>query len=81
MGSIEEVQEEGLMVIGGASIYEQMIPRATRLYLTVIHHAFPGDAFFPPWDEKAFDVVEREDFAPDAENPYPYTFLTLVRKP
>ncbi len=36
-----------LMVIGGAQIYEQLLPRADRLYLTLIDANFDGDVFFP----------------------------------
>ncbi len=34
---------EELMLIGGASLYGQMIERASSMYITHIHHAFSGD--------------------------------------
>lgn len=35
------------MVLGGSSIYDQMIPRAQRVYLSTIHRQIPdGDVFF-----------------------------------
>ena len=38
-----------LMVIGGAELYEQLLPQANRLYLTLVDAEFEGDVFFPAW--------------------------------
>jgi dihydrofolate reductase len=35
------------MVIGGASVYEQFLPLAQRVYATHVHGAFAGDVQFP----------------------------------
>ena len=42
-----------VMVIGGASIYQQALPYAQRLYLTWIYADVEGDAYFPKvkWSE------------------------------
>jgi dihydrofolate reductase len=69
-----------IMVIGGASFYGQLLPRARRLYLTEIDHAFEGDAFFPAWDPDEWRETAREDHPPDEANPYPYRFITLERR-
>lgn len=69
-----------IMVIGGASFYEQLLPRAQRLYLTEIHHSFAGDAFFPAVDPEAWRETAREDHGPDEKNPYAYSFVTLERQ-
>lgn len=68
------------MVIGGASLYRQTLAYAHRLYLTLVHHRFRGDTFFPALEWDAWREVERRDFAPDARNPFAYTFLTLQRR-
>ncbi len=68
-----------IMVIGGASFYAQLLPRAQRLYITEIHHDFAGDAFFPAWDPGEWREIEREDHGADGDNNYPYSFITLVR--
>lgn len=44
--SIENCYDE-LVVIGGASIYEQTIDRADKLVITHIDAEFEADAFFP----------------------------------
>lgn len=42
--------EKELFVIGGAKIYEQLLPFTDRLYITHIKHAYEGDAWFPKVD-------------------------------
>jgi len=68
-----------VMVIGGAALYEQMLPRADRLYLTLIDEDFKGDAWFPEINRAQWQEQERVDHAPDAANPYHYSFLMLQR--
>jgi dihydrofolate reductase len=70
-----------IMVIGGASLYAQMLPRASRLYLTFVHGHFDGDAFFPPWDDNEWQEVSREAHEADAENPHAHSFVVLERCP
>ena len=83
--SIEEAltlagDKEEIMVIGGASFYAQLLPRAQRLYLTEIHQDFLGDAFFPAWQADEWRETARDDHAPDGDNPYSYSFVTLERR-
>jgi len=70
---------EELMVIGGSTIYEMLMPRADRLYITYVDAAFAGDAWFPEFDENQWtekDVVVRPA---DEKNPYNCRFVTLER--
>jgi len=69
-----------LMVIGGASFYEQMLARADRLYLTVIRQAFEGDAWFPAYDVNDWQVLQQEDHGADDKTPFPCSFMVLERK-
>jgi dihydrofolate reductase/mannose-6-phosphate isomerase-like protein (cupin superfamily) len=64
-----------VMVIGGADLYGQLLPRARRLYLTLVHHRFEGDAFFPELDWTSWKIVSREDHEQDGKNPCAYSFL------
>lgn len=74
-GEVDEV-----MIIGGASFYAQMLPRAERLYLTFVHTQVKGDAWFPAYDENQWVEVERYDQAADEKNPYPHSFCIFARK-
>jgi len=68
-----------IMLIGGAQLYTQALPRAQRLYLTLIHADIDGDAHFPDYDPAAWRETAREDHAPDENNHYSYSFLILER--
>jgi len=74
-GNVPEV-----MVIGGASFYAQTLPHAQRIYLTVVHFPFDGDAWFPEIDWSAWYEASRIDCPADANNPFAHTFLILERK-
>ena len=46
-----------IFICGGAQIYEQLLPRCSDLYLTLVKREFEGDAFFPPFEDR-FERVE-----------------------
>ncbi len=69
-----------VMLIGGASLYAQTLARADRLYVTLIHHRFEGDTWFPEFDRDAWQVDFRQDFEPDHGNSYPYSFIKFTRE-
>ena len=55
-GSAEEAvaaagDAERVMVIGGGSIYRQMLPLCDRAYITKVHTTPVSDTFFPNLDE------------------------------
>ena len=56
--SVEEMVEElkkydseDIYVIGGESIYRQLLPYCTKAYITKIDHAYDADTYFPNLDE------------------------------
>jgi len=69
-----------IMLIGGASLYQQTIERATKLYITRIHHSFEGDTWFPEFDLSEWKQEYREDFEADNSNRYAYSFIKYVRE-
>jgi len=68
-----------VMIIGGAAFYRQMLPHASRMYLTLVHAVIEGDVFFPRFDKADWRETNREEHAADAANLYDYTFVTLER--
>lgn len=72
--------EEG-MVMGGAELYQLFLPRAARVYLTRVQAEVVGDTRFPPFDERAWRVLERQDYQADARNEHPFSCLLLERAP
>jgi dihydrofolate reductase len=57
-----------------------MLPRAERLYLTLVDAEVEGDTRFPEIDWTAWREVSRESHPADERNQYPYTFLVLERR-
>lgn len=69
-----------IMVIGGGLVYEQVLPLADRIYLTLIDAAFEGDSYFPPIRMAEWQEVSREIWAADERNPYNYAFIVLDKR-
>ncbi len=78
LAAVNEAQE--VMVVGGARLYQQMLPQANRLYMTLVHAEVDGDAYFPELDFSQWQEVEREDYPADEKNDHAYSFITLHRK-
>ena len=70
-----------IMVIGGAEIYKQAMPKAERLYLTRVYQSFEGDAFFPEFDKGLWQEIAREDHCTEDEKALTYSYLVLERQP
>ncbi len=46
-----------VFVIGGAQIYEQLLPHCTDLYLTIVEREVEGDALLPDFEDR-FEAVK-----------------------
>lgn len=68
---------EEVFVIGGGMVYKEALSVADRLYLTLIHGSFNGDAFFPEYEKIFSKVMSRE--ARGSEG-FRYEFLVLERE-
>jgi dihydrofolate reductase len=74
------VGEPEVMVIGGEALYRALLPRAERLYLTLVDTWIEdGEAFFPPWSATEWREIAREDRAGDEANPFNLSFVSLER--
>ena len=78
LGRCDEDRES--FVIGGASIYRQFLPFASRLYITRVHKAFEADTFFPVIDPEEWIEISREVPEYDGEHEFTYDFIVLQRK-
>lgn len=82
VSSLEEAlcpAEEKIFVIGGEEVFAQAMPLAQEMCLTIVQKDFPGDAFFPPWDQSQWREKENLFFQQDVKNPFDMAFLTLER--
>ena len=72
--------KEEAFVIGGAMIYNFLMPYVKKMYVTEIEKDFDGDAFFPSIDEEIWREVTREKGLKDENNNLDYYFVTYERK-
>ena len=70
---------ERAMVIGGGSIYRQMLPYCDTAYITKVHVTPESDTFFPNLDEMD-DWYLAETLLSGEENGIPYEMLLYKRK-
>ncbi|MBB3332712.1 dihydrofolate reductase [Halomonas campaniensis] len=70
---------EEIMVMGGAQIYAQALPLASRLYLTEVDIEVKGDARFPEIDPAEWEEVQRVPGTP-AEGQPDYHFVEYRRR-
>lgn len=66
-------------IIGGGTIYKQMLPYADRLYITLIDQDFQGDTFFPEFNKQVWGLTKKVKGVKDHKNPYDYYFLQYDR--
>lgn len=59
--AFKELLEEDIYVIGGAEIYKQALPYASKMYLTKVLGEYEGDAFFPEIDFSHWKTVQEEN--------------------
>ncbi|MCV9878359.1 type 3 dihydrofolate reductase [Brenneria izbisi] len=69
-----------VMIIGGGSIYQQMLPKAHRLYLTHIDAEVEGDTHFPDYEPDEWLSTFSEFHDADERNSHSYCFEILERR-
>ena len=70
---------EDAFVIGGASVYRQLLPWCDTAYVTKIDRTFPADCYFPDLEQDP--AWERtEESAPLEQDGIVYRYLTYRRK-
>jgi len=80
----EAIQEAGnveeIMIIGGASFYEQTLPKADRLYLTYVDANFKADSWFPEFDKNDWLETSRQLNKADEKNSFDCSFVVYDRQ-
>ena len=57
MEELKKYEEEEIYVIGGETIYRQLLPYCKLAHVTKINHAYEADTYFPNLDENDEWVV------------------------
>lgn len=82
-GSLQQAAEMAgdgeVFVIGGAQIYVEALPLASRLIVTEIAADFACDAFFPAIDPATWEEVSREPHN-STEQGFTYAFVIYRRR-
>ncbi|WP_062356595.1 dihydrofolate reductase [Bacillus kwashiorkori] len=71
---IKNMNQE-IFVIGGAELFNLFMPEVTKLYVTLIHHSFPGDVYFPEFSLSDWREIARQKGKKDDKNPFDYEFI------
>ncbi|MFA9462900.1 MAG: dihydrofolate reductase [Velocimicrobium sp.] len=77
--AVKEYKTDDVYVIGGESIYEQMLPYCDIAHVTLIDYEYHADSFFPNLDKNEEWMIEEES---EEQTCYDleYTFVKYVRK-
>ena len=67
-----DFSSENIYVIGGAKIYEEMMPYTDRMILTIVDDSHVADKYFP--------IINNEEFISDVIGEYHSEDLTYKRK-
>ena len=72
-------QFKKVFVIGGQQIYQDALPLADRIEMTILKKDFAGDAYFPQIEESDWDISSSDFYVSDNQE-LEYQFRTLIRK-
>ena len=75
-----QTKAKEIFITGGAYLYELFLPKAKRLYLTLIDEVFEGDTYFADYEAFDWEELTRQDFQADDKNPHDYAFVVLERR-
>ena len=70
---------DAILVAGGADIYAQAMPLATRLAVTEVHKRVDGDVRFPPIDPKLWRETARSERDQAADDEARFAFVLYER--
>ena len=68
-----------IVIVGGADIYRQILPRVQTIHLTRVHASVEGDVLFPELQSHEWREVAKEYHPADERHAHGFTFSTLER--
>ena len=71
--------DEEVFILGGATIYEQILPVANNMYLTLVDKEYEADTFFPRFDPDQWKTIENISIIDDEQAGVKYSFVTMQR--
>ena len=73
-------KNEDNYIIGGGEIYSQSILIADQLDITLVHHTFDADVYFPEINPEIWKLTSEKFNPKDDKHLFDYTFQTFIRK-
>lgn len=67
-----------IAVVGGGEIFSQLMPRADKLHVTIVHASPDGDACFPAIDPGQWVEESREKHEPGDKDDHAFTYVVYV---
>ncbi|MDL2301454.1 dihydrofolate reductase [Lachnospiraceae bacterium OttesenSCG-928-D06] len=59
---LEQYESDDVYIIGGESVYRQMLPYCNLIHITKIDHVYVADSYFPDLDkEEGFQITAQSD--------------------
>jgi len=80
LAAVEGDDPDKVWVIGGASVYRQLLPHCDRVFVTKNGCQRPADVFFPNLDEDPAWVIEDLSDEGETDEGVPFIFVTYHRK-
>jgi dihydrofolate reductase len=74
-------QNEEILVIGGAEVFNQTLPMADRVYLTSVHVEVEGETVFAGLDQSEWELLSEEQRGSDESHASPFSFRVYERRP
>ena len=71
--------EDEIMIIGGAQVYQQAMSFVSKIYLTIIAHQFEADVFFPNIAASQWHKTSQSHREKDENNRYDMDFTVWER--
>lgn len=71
--------DDQIFAIGGAGIFQEVLPQTDRIYLTRVDTEADGDVFFPVLDMSEWNEVSIEHHPQDEKNDHDYDVVVLER--
>ena len=83
-GSLDDalagIDDGAAMIIGGGAVYEEALPRAARMELTLVDAEPDGDTFFPPYDRHEWQLRAMSRHPAADDNGHALVFCSFVRE-
>lgn len=74
------LEKKEVFVIGGTQLYAEAMPKAEKIYRTLIHTNIEGDAFFPAINPEEWELIESKFESKDNKNPFDASYEIYIRK-